>query len=596
MNTLSAVWRLLDPRQRQRLVALQLLSVLMATTTVGGIAAILPFFTVLTDPGMVERSAVLHSLYLHMHFGSERAFAVALGLGFVSVVALANAVNLIGSLMMNRFAFQVGDSFGSALFAEYLHRPYAFHSATHSSILSSNVLHETGRVTAGILQSGLLLVTNLATIVFIVAAIVYLNPGVAACAVAGLGASYTAIYAAARGKLLRNGLAESHDFAARTKLVGESFGAIKEIILLRAQPYFVDKFVRRNKSISKTAASTHAISQSPRHVLECLTVCSLVVTALYLSGLGSAAGRWMGQLSFVGLAAYRLLPALQQAFAALVKIRADRPAFENITADLRLARTGRRTVCPSAIDPSWRGRPHREICLQGVSFRHTADRSAAISNLTLRIPAGAAIGFVGANGAGKTTLVDLLAGLLVPQCGRLEVDGIAIDDTNRSAWQSAIAYVPQQLFVLDAMLFENIALGVPASQVDMERIRAAAALAQLDACIAALPHGFDEVLGEHGGCLSGGQRQRLGIARALYRDAPVLIMDEPTSALDAGAELEIIDALMKHRQGRTILLIAHRLGSLRHCDLIFEIQAGAVARCGTYDELKAARDLRQTAW
>ncbi len=286
---LPAVWRLLDPRQRRRLVALQLLSVLMATATVGGIAAILPFFTVLTDPNVVGHSAVLHLLYVHMHFGSERAFVVALGLGFAAVVALANAVNLIGSLMMNRFAFQVGVSFGSALFAEYLHRPYAFHSVTHSSILSSKVLHETGRVTSGILQSGLLLVTNLVTIVFIVAAIVYLNPWVAICAVAGLGASYAAIYAAARGKLLRNGLAESHDFAARTKLVGESFGAIKEIILLRAQSFFVDKFVHRSKSISKTGASTHAISQSPRHVLECLTACSLVVTALYLSGRGSAA-------------------------------------------------------------------------------------------------------------------------------------------------------------------------------------------------------------------------------------------------------------------------------------------------------------------
>ncbi len=592
---LPAVWRLLDPRQRRRLAALQLLSVLMATVTVGGIAAILPFFTVLTDPNVAGHSAVLRLLYVHMHFASERAFVVALGLGFAAVVALANAVNLIGSLMMNRFAFQVGVSFASALFAEYLHRPYAFHSVTHSSILSSKVLHETGRVTAGILQSGLLLVTNLVTSVFIVAAIVYLNPWVAICAAAGLGAGYAAIYAAARGKLLRNGLAESHDFAARTKLVGESFGAIKEIILLRAQSFFVDKFVHRSKSISKTSASTHAISQSPRHVLECLTACSLVLAALYLSGRGSAAP-WIAQLTFVGLAAYRLLPTLQQAFAALVRIRADRSAFENIAADLLSARTGHAGPRTPAIDPAWRGRPYREISLHGVSFRHAADRSSAISDLTLRIPAGAVIGLIGANGAGKTTLVDLLAGLLVPQCGRLAVDGITIDDTNRSAWQAAIAYVPQQLFVLDAMLLENIALGVPASQVDMERLRAAAALAQLDECIAALPHGFSEILGEHGSCLSGGQRQRLGIARALYRDTPVLIMDEATSALDADAELEIIDALMKRRQGSTILLIAHRFGSLRHCDLIFEIQAGAIARSGTYDELMSARDLRQAGW
>ncbi|HEY3658077.1 MAG TPA: ABC transporter ATP-binding protein [Steroidobacteraceae bacterium] len=590
MNIFSAVWRLLNPRQRRRLVALQLLSVLMAASTVGGIAAVLPFFTVLADSNVVDQSAVLHFLYRHMHFASERTFVVALGIGFAAVVVLANAVNLIGSLMMTRFAFQVGDTFCTALFDEYLHRSFAFHSTTHSSILSSKVLHEIGRVTAGILQSGLILVTNLVTITFIVAAIVFLNPLVAIFAIVGLSASYAAIYVTARGKLLRNGLAESRDFAARTKLVGESFGAIKEIILLRAQSFFVAKFAERCKSISKTIVSTQAISQNPRHVLECVMVCSLVGAALYLSGRG--AGPWIAQLTFVGLAAYRLLPALQQVYAAIVRIRADRPAFESIASDLRQARVSGGTARCSASDRSLRGRPFHEIRLQAVSFRHSGDRPAAISNLTLGIPAGAAVGFIGANASGKTTLVDLLAGLLVPQSGHLAIDGIVVDDANRSAWQSAIAYVPQQIYVLDAMLLENIALGVPVSQIDLERIRSAARLARLDECIATLPHGYDEMLGEGGGRLSGGQRQRVGIARALYRDASVLILDEATSALDAAAEQEIIDTLVKYRRGRTILLIAHRFGSLRHCDLIVELQGGAIARSGTYDELIASSTTR----
>jgi HlyD family secretion protein len=587
MNILRAVWCLLDLQQRRRLLALQLLSVLMAVSTVGGIAAVLPFFTVLAQPNVVDHSAVLHFFYQNMHFASERSFVVALGIAFAVVVALANAVNLIGSLTMNRFAFQVGDTFCTALFDEYLNRSFAFHSTTHSSILSSKILHDTGRVTAGILQSGLILVTNLVTIAFIVAAIVLLNPLVAIVAIGGLSASYAAIYVTARGKLLRNGSAESRDFAARTKLVGESLGAIKEIILLRAQPFFVEKFAQRCRSISRTVVSTHAISQSPRHVLECVTVCSLVGTALYLSGRGEGAGPWIGQLTFVGLAAYRLLPALQQAYAAMVRIRADRPAFESIAADLRQARANRSIARFSPSDRSWRGRPLREIRLEEVSFHHTADGPAAISNLSLRIPAGAAVGFIGANGSGKTTLVDLLAGLLVPETGHLAIDGIVIDDTNRAAWQSSIAYVPQQIYVLDAMLLENIALGVPVSQIDLERIRRVARLARLDESITALPHGYDEMLGERGGRLSGGQRQRLGIARALYRDTSVLIMDEATSALDAAAEQEIIDTLVKYRRDRTILLIAHRFSSLRHCDLIVELRGGTIVRSGTYDELIA---------
>jgi ATP-binding cassette, subfamily B, bacterial PglK len=594
MTIFSAVWRLLDPRQRRRLIVLQLLSLLMAIATVGGIAAVFPFFAVLAEPTMVDRSAPLHYLFQHLNFQSERSFVVALGIAFGVIVALANAVNLIGSLMMNRFAFQVGNAFCTALFDEYLNRSFAFHSVTHSSILSDKVLHETGRVTAGILQSGLTFVTNLVTILLIVASTLVLNPVVAICAIAGLSAGYAAIYAAARGKLLRNGMAESRDYAARTKLVGESFGAIKEIILLRAQPYFVEQFTRCCESISKTIVSTHAIAQSPRHVLECAIVCSLVGTALFLSGRGDGTGPWIAQLSFIGLAAYRLLPALHQAFAAAVRIRADSPALAGIAADLRGAQANR-GARPSAIEPSWRGRPRREILLQGASFRYAGDAPAAISNVTLSIPAGAAVGFVGANGSGKSTLIDLLTGLLVPQSGHLAIDGVVVDAANRSAWQSFVAYVPQQIYLLDARLVENIALGIPASQIDFVKMRSAVGLARLDECVSALPRGYDEMLGERGCRLSGGQRQRLGIARALYREASVLILDEATSALDDDAEQEIIDTLVKHRRGRTILLIAHRHTSLRHCDLVFELNRGAIVRGGSYDELMVAAGAPYTA-
>jgi ABC-type bacteriocin/lantibiotic exporter with double-glycine peptidase domain len=308
-----------------------------------------------------------------------------------------------------------------------------------------------------------------------------------------------------------------------------------------------------------------------------------------LSGGSTGAGPWIAQLTFVGLAAYRLLPALQQAFAAIVRIRADRPAFESIAADLRQARSEQRKLRFASDEGSWRGRPRREIRLQAASFRYAPIGPAAISNLSLRIPAGAAVGFIGANGSGKTTLVDLLAGLLVPESGHLEIDGVVVDDANRAAWQSSIAYVPQQVYLLDATPAENIALGVPASRIDLERMRSAAAHAQLADCIAGSPNRFSEGLGERGGRLSGGQRQRVGIARALYRDASVLIMDEPTSELDAAAEESIIDALQTIRTGRTIILTAHRLRSLRHCDLILELERGRIVRSSSYAELCARR-------
>jgi ABC-type multidrug transport system fused ATPase/permease subunit len=578
LKVLLAIWRLLDRRRQRRLVAMQVLSVLMALCTVGGMAAVLPFFTVLAEPRAIAAHPALRSLYEHVHFADESQFVIALGIVFAAGVVLSNLVNLIGSLTINRFAFQVGDTLHSALFDEYLHRGFAFHSKTNGATLASNVLYETGRVAGGILRHALILVTSLVTVVCIVGSIVLLNPLVALLALVGLGGSYGAVYAIARGRLRRNGETESEDFAERTRIVSESFGAIKELIVLRAQPLFVARLARCCRSISKTIVSNLAIAQTPRYVLECATACVLVGVALYSHVGGESIGPLIADLSFIGLAVYRLLPALQQVFLAIVRIRSDTPAFERIAADLTLAQVRARLPVQAEIGESWHGRPHREISLKGVSFSHSTCRTQAITNVTLRIPAGAIVGFIGANGSGKTTLIDLLSGLLTPRSGCVEIDGIALDDGNCGAWQSTIAYVPQSVFLCDCTVAENIALGVPAAQINRERLLRVARLARLEQCVADLPLGFDEKLGERGARLSGGQRQRLGIARALYRDASVLIMDEATSSLDAAAESDITDMLAAQRQGRTIILVAHRMSALRHCDVVYELANGRITR------------------
>jgi len=592
MQILTQVWRLLNGAQRRQLIGLQLLAVAMAFSTVGGIAAVVPFFTVLADPTAIERNAALHLLYQRLRFDSEASFVIALGIAFAAIVFLANAVNLFGTLAINRFALRVGDTFYVRLFDEYLRRVYGFHSRSNSSALASKLLHETGRVASGILQQGLILVANLLTIAFVMISILLLNPLVAVGALAGLGASYAAIYAITRERLLRNGRSETRYYSERTRVVNESLGAIKEIIVLRAREFFVHRFAGQCRSISRIELSTLAISLSPRSILECGTVFCLVSVALYLRSRGGGVGSWVAQLSFIGLSAYRLLPALQQSFTAIVRIRANHSAFDSIAADLQPARPGETNTRTEITQRTWHGGLRREMRLHDVSFRYAADRPTVISNVTLSLPAGAAIGFVGANGSGKTTLVDVLAGLLLPYSGQVEVDGITLDHTNRSAWQSTIAYVPQHVFLLDATVAENIALGIPATHIDRQRVTTAVSLARLTECVACLPNGYDEVLGERGCRLSGGQRQRLGIARALYRDASLLIFDEATSALDAVAEEEIADMLETLRPSRTVLMIAHQLSALRHCDVIHEIRNGRIVRSGTYREFQPAMRTR----
>ena len=594
MRILARIWHLLERGQRRQLVALQLLSVLMASSAVVGIAGVVPFFAVLADPDSIQRSVLLRMLYGHLGFASQGTFVVALGCAFVTLMLLANAVNLFGMLAIERFALQVGDSLYVRLFRQYLGRDYEFHLRSNASVLASNVLQEVGRVSLGVLQQSLVLVTNAVTITFIMASILVVSPRVAIGATLGLGAAYGGVYWATRSLLLRNGRSQSRFRAERAQVVSESFGAIREIIILNERNFFVRRFAEFCRAFSNAEWMTHAISTSPRNVLECVIVFCLVAVALYLRGGSGGVGPWLGQLSFIGLAAYRLMPALQQAFGAIVNIRANQSAFEHIAADLE---PSAHTEIGLSAEPDrpWHDRPRREIRVHDLSFRYSAEGPSAICALSLRIPVGAAVGFVGANGSGKTTLVDVLAGLLTPTSGHVEVDGTVIDLTNRGAWRSAIAYVPQDVFLLDTTLAENIALGLPREQIDPERLRRAVEMARLEECVASLRHGYDEKLGDRGCRLSGGQRQRLGIARALYREASVLILDEATSALDMAAEEEIVDTLDALRPSRTLLLIAHRLSALRHCDIIHELKKGRIIRSGAYADLQPAVRARTIA-
>jgi ATP-binding cassette, subfamily B, bacterial PglK len=605
VNLLTDLWRLLDRPQKLALLALLAFGILMGIATLAGIAAVVPFFAVLGDADYIRRSAALSWLYRHGGFANDGSFMVALGLGFLALVLLANAINLLGSLAMFRFAHRAGNRLSVALFREYIQREHQFHLASNSSTLFNNIVWEVSRGITGVLQAVFTLGTNAVTSALILGSIVILNPLLALAAVAALAGSYGLIYLFARHRLLRDGLRQSQHAEERTRTVNETLGAIREISLVNGQEFFAARFAKSCAAISRSAISTHAISQSPRHILECVVVAGLVAVSLVLIDRGDRGGPWLAQLSYLGFAAYRLLPALQQMFYAIVKIRGDRVAFNRIADDLRCAVAGAAVDGGGAVGGTatavatakeavaghgvpqdarndetttfWQGRPLQQIELRQVAFQYSAGAPPAIRELSLEIPAAATVGLLGPSGSGKTTLAELLIGLLKPTTGVIAVDGTVIDDSNRKAWQSTIAYVPQHVFLLDASLAENIALATPVGEIDVERMIKAARLAQLDAFVRTLPRGYQEKVGERGVRLSGGQRQRVGIARALYRAASVLVLDEATNALDGLTESEILSTLEALRGERTIILIAHRLNAMHRFDLVFEVTHGTVA-------------------
>ncbi|HEX6998507.1 MAG TPA: ABC transporter ATP-binding protein [Gammaproteobacteria bacterium] len=570
-----SVWAAFDAGQRRGCVAVLLLSMLAGGLTLAGVAGIAPFLAVLADPEAVGRNAVLARLQAALALESRDDFLLALGLGFVGMVVLANAANLLTVVAIGRFAQRAVASFQVLLFEEYLSRPFAFHARHHGDVLASHVVQEVARSVGGVIQSGLLLVANLAVIALIAAAVVVVDPVVALGATLALALVYAAIYAFVRRRLVREGEALADRWQQRSKAVAESFAAIQDVILHGVEREMVDRLAGHADAIAAAQARTAAIAATPRYAIESVVIAGLVAVAL-ATRRGPGGDQGLAQLAFLGFAAYRLLPPVQQVFASLARIRADGVGCERIAVELSRARA-RAPLRDAGGDAA--ARPLApEVRLTGVSYRHSPDGVAGVRDVSLRIPAGALVGFAGPNGSGKTTLANLILGLLVPQAGAVLVDGEPLDDGNRRRWRATVAHVPQQVLLLDASVAENVAFGVRRDAIDHERLWEAVRAAQLEPVVAALPAGLATAIGRNGVRLSGGQRQRLGIARALYRRASLLVLDEATGGLDAAAEAEIMGVLAGLRGRCTVVLIAHAPGVLDTCDVVFELEDGLLVR------------------
>jgi ABC-type multidrug transport system fused ATPase/permease subunit len=573
LAVLRKAWELLNRAQRRRAFWLTLVSLSMAVTTLAGIAAIVPFFAVLADGAAIERHPALRALYEAGGFSDPRDFVVLLGIGFIVAVLLSNLVNLFGARSLHEFALRVGRDFHVRLFHEYLHREYPFHLRQASASLGHKVINETARAVSGVIQGGLSLLSSLLVCVLIVTSIFIANPLLALLATALFTGSYAVVYFLLRARLARYGQLEGEMWEARAHTVSEAFGAIKEVLLRAAQPRFLEEFARQNDAIAMVGTRLWTLAQAPRHVLECVTAIGLVASALWLQR-GPGAQAWLTQLSFLGFAAYRLLPALQQTFVSLARLRGHRAALLRIAPDLAADGSGALAAPAGGLDAAdWVRRPRHGISFRHVWFRFAPDAPWAVRDVDVTLRRGEAVGITGPNGAGKSTLADLLLGLLAPDQGCIEVDGEVLDSANMAAWRRCVAYVPQHIFLLDASIRDNIVLGQRAA-VDEDRLRESVRAAGLEAFIAALPDGLQHRVGERGGRLSGGQRQRLGIARALYHDAAVLVLDEATSALDDQAERGLAAELRALRDGRTLVIISHREATLAVCDRVWRLEQG----------------------
>jgi ATP-binding cassette subfamily B protein len=568
----------LPKRRRYQATGLLVLMLMGGLAEVFTLAAVFPLLSFMADPGVVRTSELGRQI---ARFGIEpQALSLPLLAALFCVVAVAAAaIRIALAWATQTFAFRMTYDLGVGLYDRMLHQPYPFHAQLNSSSIVAAV-NNVQRLLGGMLLPVMHGVSAVILGTFILAGLLVLKPSVALAAIAGFGGIYLLVTLLTRGRLRRNAIAISAMRRLRVQAVQEGLGGIRDVLIDNSQQVYIRKFAKLDNKLRSAQAGNSLIAVTPRFVVEALGMVFIVGIAVVLNAVNGTLAGSLPILAVLALGAQRLLPLLQQIYNAWASVTGNGAMFLNVVDLLR------RPVPPRFSAKDITPLPMRSaVRLERITFHYSESGPAVVKDVELVIPRGSRIGFVGKSGSGKSTLIDLVMGLLWPTAGRITIDGETLGEHNVRGWQQQIAHVSQHIFLADASILENVAFGVPPREIDESRVWRACEQAELADMVRALPNGLETQIGERGVRLSGGQRQRIGIARALYKQASVLILDEATSALDDETEAGIMRAT--HRLGRdyTVLMIAHRVTTLRDCDVIYRMEHGRITKQGSYDEV-----------
>lgn len=572
---------LLTPQERKRALLLLVMIVIMAALDVVGVASIMPFMAVLANPSIIETNAILSYTYSMMGFQNSSDFMFFLGIVVIVVLVLSLTFKAVTTYAQLRFSLMREYTIGKRLIESYINQPYAWFLNKHSANLGNTILTEVNQVMGSAMAPVMNLVAQGLLSLALLVLLVIMNPMLALTVGAVLGVTYAIIYYLMRNVLFRIGLDRVKASEARYKTVNEAFNGIKEIKIGGLESTYVERFGRSADLFAKSHALIQVIIQIPRFAVEAVAFGGMLMVVLYLmSGTGGFASG-LPIVALYSLAGYRLMPALQLSYASVVQIRSATQALDLLYNNIK--------DLPPVVESNAEEENltlNDKIVLENITFTYPFAEKQSLQPINLEIKAQHTIGLVGASGGGKTTIVDIILGLLEPDSGSLSVDGVQINSSNAHSWQKCIGYVPQQIFLTDDTVAGNIAYGLEPDKIDMAAVETAARIANLhNFVVKELPLGYDTAVGERGVRLSGGQRQRIGIARALYHSPQLLILDEATSALDNITEQAVMEAVNNLRKNITIIIIAHRLTTVRACDQIYLMQEGEIIANGTFDEL-----------
>jgi ATP-binding cassette subfamily B protein len=578
-DLLRRLWDHLTARRKRQVALLAVLILLSAFAETVSLGAVLPFLGILTSPQRVLKFQIVVRLMHVWGIDSADQLVLPFALAFALTAVVAGAFRLLVLWISTRIAFATGADLSSDVYRRTLYQPYRVHVASNSSDVISGITSKVAE-TINTLTMLLLMLSSCVVLVCIVLALFAIDPVVALVAIIGFGSCYVMITALARRRLRRDSQRIDHEQTQVVRALQEGLGGIRDVLLDGTQPVYCDIYRKADYGLRRAQGDIVFVSGSPRFVMEAMGMVLIAALAYGISRSAQGIAAALPVLGALAVGAQRLLPALQQVYSGWAGIVGSQASLAKVLELLD------QPIAADALPTSQNALIFKkEVRFSDVRFRYAPDAPWVLDRFNLTIRKGTRVGFVGSTGSGKTTLLDLLMGLLAPSEGQLLVDGVSIVGDRVRPWQRAIAHVPQSIFLADTSIAQNIAFGVPPHAIDLDRVRQAAKRAQIAEFIENRPDGYDARVGERGVQLSGGQRQRIGIARALYKQASVLVFDEATSALDSATEQSVMDAIDGLDRELTILLIAHRLSTVRRCDTIVEIGEGRVIAQGTFGDL-----------
>ena len=577
---LKRLWHHISPRRRAQFGLLLVLMVSASFAEILSIGAVLPFIAVLTSPERIFRLPAAQPFIQAAGITSATQLLLPLTITFGVAALLSGAMRLLLLWVSTRLSFATGADLSISIYRRTLYQPYAVHVARNSSEVINGISSKANGVIYSIVVPLLTLISSSMMLLAILLALLTVDPVIALAAFGGFGLIYAGIIKLTQKQQLLNSQCIARESTQVIKSLQEGLGGIRDVLIDGSQSAYCQVYRNADHPLRKAQGNTMFIGLSPRFGIEALGMMLIALLAYALSQQPHGIAKAIPVLGALALGAQRLLPVLQGAYSSWSSIQGGsfslRDTLELLGQPL-----------PDYVDQP-RGQPlpfSHQIALNNLSFRYSAQTPLVLNNLNLTISKGSRIGFIGVTGSGKSTLLDLIMGLLQPTEGDIEIDAQPLNVANNRAWQAHIAHVPQAIFLADSTIEENIAFGIPKAKIDHTRVKQAASQAQIADIIESWPKKYQTYVGERGIRISGGQRQRIGIARALYKQAGVIIFDEATSALDNETEQAVMQAIESLGEELTILIIAHRLTTLKNCTQIVELADGGIKRTGTYQEI-----------